>query len=275
MDGDFEDDLKAFWNKDYKNCDLNSQNVRILGDYMDKVKINKCKIILGVCIMLNFSGGLHGDNLNKKSDTHLQQAQKAYNNKDYKKAFNLFQKSCDNKNGGGCFGVGVLYSKGMGVEQDDIKALEYYKKACELGDGNACIVLANMYYYEQGGVAKDIKKANELYKKAATLYEKSCEIGDIRACHILAAMYENGKGVQEDAKQAIKFYEKSCDLGNADDCFKIALMYEEAKGIEKDLKKANEFYIKALEGYKKACEFGDNEACKAYQVLNSILNSAK
>ncbi|BCD46160.1 SEL1-like repeat protein [Helicobacter suis] len=37
-----------------------------------------------------------------------------------------------------CYDLGVMYEKGEGVAKDLQKSEEYFKKACELGYKNAC-----------------------------------------------------------------------------------------------------------------------------------------
>lgn len=61
--------------------------------------------------------------------------------------------------------LGVAYSHGFGVRQDDKQALYWYRKAAEQGIGEAQYNLGLMY--EEGqGVSKNRKVAKEWYKKA-------------------------------------------------------------------------------------------------------------
>ena len=57
---------------------------------------------------------------------------------DYKKANELFSKSCDLGFGSGCYDLGILYTNGQGVKQDKSMAKEYFGKACDLGDQTGC-----------------------------------------------------------------------------------------------------------------------------------------
>ncbi|WP_445724462.1 tetratricopeptide repeat protein [Helicobacter pylori] len=61
--------------------------------------------------------------------------------KDFKKAFALFEKACDLNNSGGCDALGGLYEDGQGVEKNLTKAAYFYSKACKLGDQEACEAL--------------------------------------------------------------------------------------------------------------------------------------
>lgn len=62
----------------------------------------------------------------------------AYDNKDYKTAFSLFEQACDNGNSSGCGMVGVCYEHGDGTQQNNQAAFEYYTKACNNGDSIGC-----------------------------------------------------------------------------------------------------------------------------------------
>uniref|UniRef100_UPI0026F2B4C3 tetratricopeptide repeat protein n=1 Tax=Campylobacter showae TaxID=204 RepID=UPI0026F2B4C3 len=58
----------------------------------------------------------------------------AYNQGDYQKAAQLYQKACDGGELRGCNNLGTLYVKGQGVNQDYQKAAQLYQKACDGGD---------------------------------------------------------------------------------------------------------------------------------------------
>ncbi len=102
---------------------------------------------------------------------------KSYEKQDFSKARKYFEKACDLNNGGGCSGLGMLYSNGQGVEKNLTKAAYFYSKACELKDGWGCSFLG-VLYYNGDGVKQDSKKA-------AALFEKACKLGNQLACEML------------------------------------------------------------------------------------------
>ena len=58
---------------------------------------------------------------------------------DYKRAFGMFQKLCDeDEMGGACGLVGNYYYDAKGVRQDYRSALYYFGKACDLGEQSGC-----------------------------------------------------------------------------------------------------------------------------------------
>ena len=52
--------------------------------------------------------------------------------------FQPMQHACDKKVATACFEFGLLYEKGLGVEQNRTKAIDYFTKGCEYGYDNAC-----------------------------------------------------------------------------------------------------------------------------------------
>jgi len=65
-------------------------------------------------------------------------ANKAYENRDYKKSSALMQKACENGHMRACWNLGLFYSNGRGVNHDKQKALSLYKTACDGGNAQGC-----------------------------------------------------------------------------------------------------------------------------------------
>ena len=58
---------------------------------------------------------------------------------DYRKAYELYKKTCDMKYGGlSCGALGSMYENGEGVRQNLSTAKQYYGKACDLGSQIGC-----------------------------------------------------------------------------------------------------------------------------------------
>ena len=52
--------------------------------------------------------------------------------------FKETQSACDRGYAAACFNLGVDYAKGNGVAKDEKKAAQLYDKACSLGSSNGC-----------------------------------------------------------------------------------------------------------------------------------------
>lgn len=96
--------------------------------------------------------------------------------------------------------LGILYEKGIGVEQDCHKAVYWYEKSAADGDDYARCNLADILRKGTGGVEKDWKRAFEVYKTVKQPY------GPFRVGY----MYEHGMGVEKDMIKAIEWYKKGC-----------------------------------------------------------------
>lgn len=93
-------------------------------------------------------------------------ASTAYKNKDYKTAYKHWSALAPYNNDKALLGLGRLYARGLGVEQNHNRAINYFKKSANLGNARAYFEIARSY--ERGrGVPKDIKKAQKWHKLSA------------------------------------------------------------------------------------------------------------
>jgi hypothetical protein len=63
--------------------------------------------------------------------------------KEYKKALNVYKKSCSVNDGEGCAWLGYLCFNGYGVRKNIRKANEFYLRSCDLGFGEGATVWRN------------------------------------------------------------------------------------------------------------------------------------
>ena len=133
--------------------------------------------------------------------------------------------------------LGVCYSSGTGVAQDNKVAIEWYVKAAARGYADAQHNLG--VCYKRGlGVAQD-------YKLAVTWYAKAAAQGDADAQHNLGVCYASGKGVAQDYKLAVEWYAKAAAQGLASAQVNLGICYELGEGIAQDIKLAADWYGKA------------------------------
>ena len=92
--------------------------------------------------------------------------------------------------------IGILYNKGLGVEQDEAMAASWYRRAAEIGFANAQFNLANLYY-SGNGVERDLKQSAGWYHEAA-------KRGHLGAQYFLGLMYEDGEGVPRQCRRPIR-----------------------------------------------------------------------
>ncbi len=94
--------------------------------------------------------------------------------------------------------LGLMYTKGQGVPQDNREALKWYRMSAEQGGIHSQLLLGIMY--DKGeGVYQDNKEALKWYRRSA-------EQGLALAQTNLGAMYEEGQGVLQDSVIAHMWY---------------------------------------------------------------------
>lgn len=197
--------------------------------------------------------------------------------KKYKKALIYQKKACSGKVLLDCFSMALFYENGLGVKKNYKMAMKYYQRACN--NNYTCI--------NQGISTEQTYKTNEDLHKG---YKKACESGKFVNCYTLGVLYQNKVFKAKDFKDGAKLYKKACDEGGFGvACTKYALLYADKQYFPQNDKKAKEYFekgcdlecshgcmlgvsskdeVKFLEGFKKACKFGNQEACNA--ILSRI-----
>lgn len=165
---------------------------------------------------------------------------------DYSEAIAYLTKGAVEYRHAGCMNnLGVMYTHGLGVSQDDVVAVEWYRKAAEQGDASAQKNLGSMYR-DGYGIEKDEAQAFEWYHKAS-------EQGYASAQNNLGLMYLNGTGVAKDDSRAVEWFRTAANKGYGEAQFSLGYMYANGMGVEKDETIAVEWYRKAAkQGYAEA-----------------------
>ncbi len=212
-----------------------------------------------------------------------------YQQENYAKAIEFFEKSCAERYALGCMALGLIYEEGKGAAINISASKNLYKKACDFGSGDGCFLLGSLYNKD------DSIEYNPT--KARALFEQACDQGSLDGCAHLGAMYELGAGIKQNKTKAIELFEKVCDGDRFDGCVVLGHLYQEDKNSMGKAKQAYEkactggissgcnnlgiWYIKgdnvpqdnekALEYFNKACNMKDENGCKNYiKVKNKI-----
>jgi TPR repeat protein len=125
---------------------------------------------------------------------------------DYAGAMYWFKKAAEQGDAIAQATIGVLYSNGLGVEQNSALAAEWYEKAVAQGIPEAQDALANLYI-DGDGVEKNLVRGAELFRLAA-------EQGVAVSQNNLGWCYEHGNGVEQNYVQAVICYKKAARQGN-------------------------------------------------------------
>jgi len=167
-----------------------------------------------------------------KASQYLQDAIKAGN----QDAFEWIQKKAKSGDGKNQYLIGILYSKGLGVDKNmdialtwfessayrgNVNAFAIIKKLADAGNLNAKYIVGKLYYYGYA-VEKDVKKALALFLEAVTKGHRkvvewvveNVKKGDYKTQYLLGVLYYHGYGVDLDIKEALNWFNMSAYQGN-------------------------------------------------------------
>jgi hypothetical protein len=180
------------------------------------------------------------ENKNLVSST-FDDATSAIENGHYKKALSLFEQSCNENNGKGCYIAGSIYAHAddnmeqlkvplnptwtldSKIKLDIVQANTFFQKSCALNYAYACYDLGDNYHYGTN-FRQDDTIANTFYLKAKPLLMQLCNNSkEADACNKVAYMFKNRiGGVPQDLPAAKEFYGKACDLHDQNGCNQYA-----------------------------------------------------
>lgn len=103
--------------------------------------------------------------------------------------------------------LGMMYSEGVGVPENDAEAVRWYRLAAEQGQANAQLVLGAMYDNGKGVPENDTE--------AVRWYRLAAKQGHANAQVMLGVMYSNGTGVLHDDMLAFMWSNIAAASGNS------------------------------------------------------------
>lgn len=103
------------------------------------------------------------------------------------------------------YNIGLLYDKGLGVEQDYFEAANWYKAAAKQGDPRAQYHLGLLYFWGKG-VRDDHEEAGRWFLKAA-------EQNLARAQYNVNIMYNESMGLPLNYSKSYQWYHKAVQNG--------------------------------------------------------------
>ena len=140
------------------------------------------------------------------SNTIHTQALKAYKQKDYTTAMELWLKEAES-NDQAMANLGIMYLKGDGVEKDYAISREWFEKAARYDNDSANFNLGLMYQTKLG-VEEDVNKAIEYYRKAVAK-------GHVQAAFRLALLLLADRTNMEQVREGFDCMIKAARGGNA------------------------------------------------------------
>lgn len=192
--------------------------------------------------------------------SYVDLANKAYEEGDYKLAFEYFLKADEITDSYSQGNLGWLYQTGEGGFQNYAKAFDWYLKSAKQGDAFSQNKIG-IFYFNGYGV-------NKSYKDAKIWYEKAAEQGNIYAQTSLGYLYQYGYGVTKDLKKAKDLYNQSAVQGDPVAQYNLGVLYQNGFGVPVD-------YVEAIEWYEKAAGQGYELAITALDGLKTSSSKTK
>jgi serine/threonine protein kinase/TPR repeat protein len=157
--------------------------------------------------------------------------------------------------------LAYMYEVGSGTAKDVQRAAELYRSAATAGYPDAQNVLGVLYATGGDGLPKDDQQAVQWYRKAA-------DQGFAKAEKNLGDMYFFGHGVDRDYDQALQWYKKAADQQFAEAQYRLGYMYEKGLGTQQSNQDA-------IALYKQAVSHGNVDAQRALDRLNATVSGTQ
>jgi TPR repeat protein len=180
---------------------------------------------------------------------------------DYRQIKQWFELAAQKDHVGAKFELGRMYSKGLGVQKDEVKARQYWLEGAKKGYPAALGWLGSSFWNSFGdGAPQD-------WDKAVILSQKAAELKDPAGLNSLATAYWNGNVLRQDYAQAYKLLVAAAERGLCEAMANIGGMYYNGDGVPQNAPKAQEWFAKAKE-----C---DKQEWSSHARLEEYLNNAR
>lgn len=201
----------------------------------------------------------------------------------FKKAFNLLEKSATDGSAPAAYGLGDLYLTGQGVEASLPKAVEWYNKAASAGNVNATLRLGEIYLQGGEGLERDEARARFFFRRAAEaglaqgwgklgvlsesaaraadeeperkkqfreareFYKEGATAGDPESQLRLGLILTNDQAGEVDWSESASWLKKAAFAGNVDAMNELGTRFKDGKGAEADPVVALGWFLVAAE----------------------------
>ena len=141
-----------------------------------------------------------------------------------------------------------MYLKGFGVEKNPKNRLKWLELCCEKKNVRAQYQLA-VIYHKGDGVAQDEIKAQSLYSESlAGFLEQEKETPAAYVEYQIAGMYKHGNGTEQDSEKAFQWYMEAAENGHPHAAYCAARTCYEETGTVQSYPDVVKWYQKAANG---------------------------
>lgn len=170
---------------------------------------------------------------------------------DLDKAATLYEESCAKEHADGCLRRSELARDGTGGPPIE---LDFNIKACMLGLAPAC-TKAGLQLDTARGVERDAPRAIEMY-------EKACGLGEVDGCTAVGDLLGAPETPPDAKSRALAAFIKACVGHSGYGCLRVGAAFNDGIGTQPDLEKARSHFARA-------CEFSDQDGCRAAEQLTA------
>ncbi len=174
--------------------------------------------------------------------------------KDYEKAYELYQKAAKMDYGPAMYRTAVCNEVGAGTRRDNYKAITWLKKAAAKGEGAAMYKLGMINLYGLMGLPRSFAEAVQWLKRAA----QRADAENPHSLHEIGRLYESADTIKEnhnsdssqiiphDDAKALDYYLQAAKLGYSPSQYKLGWCYEYGElGCPIDPKRSIGWYSRA------------------------------
>jgi len=159
--------------------------------------------------------------------------------RDFGKAFGLFQESANQGNYEAYYNLGNYYNCGMGGKVNLLKAYEHYLIAANQGNADAQHEIGDLYISPW--------VCNKNHEKAVEWFQKAINNGCYAACQSLGKVFSDKENKLLNYAKSFENYLLGARNGIVGCFLEVGRAYTSGTGIKQDLHKAIKWYNKYLE----------------------------
>lgn len=156
---------------------------------------------------------------------------RAFKSGDYPRAMAHWKPLAEKNNPDALYNIGLLYMKGLGVDEDFRAAKHWFKQAAKYGSVDAAYNLGVIYKQRRFGYPSS--------KDALYWWRQAAERGHPESQFNLGVMLAYGNGTKKDLPAALKLWQQAARQSNANAINTLAQVYDQGLfGIPADPAKA-------------------------------------
>ena len=196
---------------------------------------------------------MSGDDFHMNWRGDYRTAKEFLKDKQYEKAFELFQSEAQKNNILAIYSIAKMYQDGLLGKENISKAQKYFAETLKgfLFLEPSAGKMQPYIWYHLGRLYNFGYGTEQNCSEAFKWFQKAALAGNDYAQYSLGSLYFYGNGTQQDYSKAFSWYKKSADLGNIFACYSAAKMLDEGIGTEKNTEQAELYFKNAYQGFRK------------------------